>query len=70
MSHLKSQNVDTCLSLINEFHDSVAVEEADTDLMLKKQEAGKALSHLEMFLKGNFSGPGHEEQVTCGAEQK
>ncbi len=67
MNDLKSVNVEKCLAVLNEFYDAVPVEGSGSDLLFKKQEAGKALGHLETLYraKPDDLGDGEEECTGC-----
>jgi len=52
MNRLQSANAEKALSLVNDFYDSVAVADNEPGLLLKKEQAGKALEQLGMLISG------------------
>jgi hypothetical protein len=49
MNELQTQNIGQCLTLIKDFYEAVPSEEVDSELQVKRREAGKALDHLELL---------------------
>jgi hypothetical protein len=65
MNDLRAANVDKCLTLLNEFCDSIPVDD-NPDLLSRKQEAGKALEHLGILFNAQSDQP-EEEDGGCGS---
>jgi hypothetical protein len=51
MTELQAQNIGRCLTLLKDFYEAVPADEDDSELLVKKREAGKALNHLELLLE-------------------
>lgn len=60
MNQLQSANAEKALSMVTEFYDSVTVADNETDLLLKKELAGKALKQLGMLVSGETEEEGTE----------
>lgn len=60
MNQLQSENAEKALSMVTEFYDSVTVADNETDLLLKKEQAGKALEQLGMLISGETEEEGTE----------
>ena len=65
MNQLQSANAEKALSMVTEFYDSVAVADNEADLLLKKEQAGKALEQLGMLISGRTE---EEGTARCACE--
>ncbi len=55
MSNLKKANVEKCLNIISDFHNSLQAGGNAEELNMKKVLAGRALKHLNSFMNDDDS---------------
>lgn len=67
MNRLQSENAAKALSMVNEFYDSVSVADNESDLLFKKELAGKALEQLGMLISGETEEEGTEKCACVNA---
>jgi hypothetical protein len=67
MYNVSTENAENCLSMVDEFMDAVTVDNSNPGLLLKKQEAEKALDHLEMLFKTGAD-EDEDDGSDCAAE--
>lgn len=68
--HLKAENVKRSLAYIQDFHDSLALENIPPTVLEKKEKAVAAMAHLESVFSEDDTVQPEDTCSVCGVQTK